>query len=158
MASTVSNYDLKGSIEMLKTAASRGRFARWTFWVLAAFCLWITWVPARDSLTRERGLVTLVHPHRAWVDVEITTESGTVVQCSGKSWSKRCPEEAFLRLRQSGLPVTVWHKGGKPYEVVADGKTIIDYADHRDARNVMFLVVLMLVAMGFVAGRQRESE
>ncbi len=142
---------------MLESEASRARFGRWMFWALAAFCLWVTWVPPRDSLIRETGHVTLVHPHRVWVDVEITTETGAVLQCSGKSWNKRCPEEAFLRIQQSGQPVTVWHANGKPYEVSARGETIVAYEDHRKAQRIMYLIVPLLVGMGYLAGRVKRK-
>jgi len=131
---------------------------RWVFWLLAAFCLWVTWVPDKASLTEETGRVTRVYPHRAWVDVDITTDSGRLLQCSGRSWSKRCPEAAFLELQASATPVTVKYHGKTPYEVTAAGQTIVAYADFRQAQGVLLLVVLLLLGMGYIAGRPQQDD
>lgn len=137
--------------------AAVGRKVRWVFWALAIFCIWVTWVPDRASLIREQGQVTSVHPHRAWVDVVITTDSGVRVTCSGKSAGNRCPEAAFLDVQSRQIPVTVWYKGDTPYEVIADGVKIIDYDQYRSAQKVIWLIVLLLLGMGYIAGRSKQD-
>lgn len=131
---------------------------RWVFWLLAVFCLWVTWVPGKANLVEETGRITRVYPHRAWVDVDITTDSGILLQCSGKSWSKRCPEDAFLELQASATPVTVKYRGKTPYEVTAGDRIVVAYADFRQAQGVMLLVVLLLLGMGYIAGRPQQDD
>lgn len=122
--------------------------------------LWRTaWPAPFTELTQEKGTITRVSPHLSWVDVDIETESGLRIACSGRSASKTCSEAAFLAAQEKGGSVQVWHDGSRPYQVVgSDGAIVIPYMAFAQKRLfILGLEALFLGMFAAIAYRYRKD-
>lgn len=120
---------------------------------IAIFLIGHTWVPARGSRREEDGKVSNINAQpNTWFKVEITTTSGKRIACRARrGWPllgpNRCPLEKFEHIK--GKTITVLHDGKRPYEVMIEGRTILSYADHRQAQTFALSISGLLLAMAW---------
>jgi len=133
-------------------------FASFVFAAIALFLVSYTWLPERDSLRSEPGKISriLAQPN-TWYEVEITAASGVRVSCrTRRGWPlagpSRCPLEAFES--HLGQSVTVLHDGSRPYEVTADGRMLLAYSAHRQARMIGWAGAGLMLIMALAVWRR----
>ena len=138
----------------LNNASVVRRLAALIFAAIAIFLVIDTWLPARTSLQTDEARVERVEARpNTWFEVELITAGGARITCRGRAgWPllgpSRCPIAEFQRLR--GQTVTVLHDGRRPYDVVAGGRTVLDFGASRTAQGVAAVLaafVLILAAL-----------
>lgn len=147
------------AIEMKQISRSSFIIASVTIAFMTVFLWRAAWPVPFAELTQEKGTITRVSPHLSWVNVDMETESGLSISCSGRSHSRTCSEAAFLAAQEKGGSVQVWHDGSRPYQVVgADGAVIVPYMAFAQKRLlVLGLEALFLGMLAAIAYRYRKD-
>lgn len=126
---------------------------------IAVFLVGYTQLPSFDGLRREEAKVTnVIAQPNTWYEVEITTSSGIRITCrTRRGWPlvgpNLCPLEQFENL--VGQTVQVLHDTEQPYEVTLGTRLIIDYAAHRKARMIAFVLAGLALAMAILIWRRK---